>query len=60
MAQEDINKIIDFDDALRKATLKGEPMFDPTAGDPFTERSIGNQVTWNFGLVLRHAEDNSK
>ena len=60
VAQEDLNKIIDFDDALHKATLKGEPMFDPTAGDPFTERSMGNQVTWNFGLVLQHAEDNSK
>jgi hypothetical protein len=60
VAQEDINKIIDFDDALRKATLKGEPMFDPTAGDPFSERSVGGQVNWNFGLVLKHAEDPQK
>ncbi len=53
----DINKIIDFDDSLRKATTKsGEPMFDPTAGDPFSERQIGNDVTWNFGLLLKHTE----
>jgi hypothetical protein len=60
VAQEDLNKIIDFDDTLHKATLKDEPMFDPTAGDPFTERSVGNQVTWNFGLVLQHGEDSQK
>jgi hypothetical protein len=57
VAPEDINKIIDFNDSLRKATNNGEPMFDPTQGDPFTERTVGGQVSWNFGLVLKHGEE---
>lgn len=60
VAAADINKIIDFDDSLRKATDKGDSMFDPTAGDPFSERQTGSDVTWNFGLVLKHTEENQK
>jgi hypothetical protein len=58
---DEVNPIIDFDDALRKAKVKGQPMFDPTAGDAFTERTVaGGQVAWSFGLVLKNAEATSK
>ena len=56
VAQADINKMIDFNDALRKATLDGEPMFD-SGGDPFSERTLSGQVNWSFGLVLKHGEE---
>jgi len=59
-AQADISKIIDFDDALRKAQLKGEPMFEAEGGDQFSEHSVGNQVNWTFGLVLKHTEATPK
>ena len=60
--QADINKAIDFEDALRKGTVKGEAMFDPNGGDPFSEHSVagGTQVSWSFGLLLKHAEESSK
>jgi hypothetical protein len=60
--QGDINKVLDFEDGLRKATAKNGPMFDPTAGDPLSEHIMGGgaQVSWSFGLLLTHAEDTSK
>ena len=58
--QEDINKIIDFDDTLHKAQLNGEAVFDPTAGDQFQERAVPGGVAWSFGLVLKNAEGASK
>lgn len=57
----DIGKVIDFTDALRKTKVKGEPLFDATAGDPFTEhKAPGDQVAWSFGLVLKNGEEDSK
>ena len=56
----DIGKIIDFNDGLRKATVKDEPMFDPTAGDAFSEVALGGKDVWSFGLVLKHGEENVK
>jgi hypothetical protein len=54
----DLNKIIDFNDSLRKATQKdGEPMFDPNDGDAFQEHTAGGQVVWSFALVLKHGEE---
>jgi hypothetical protein len=55
---DDIKKIIDFDEALGKATLKDQPMFDP--GDQFSEHALAGQVAWNFGLLLKNTEATSK
>jgi hypothetical protein len=52
---DQIARITDFSDALRKAKLSGQPMFDPLGGDPFQWRQNGNTVTWNFSLLLKHA-----
>jgi len=58
----DINKIIGKDtgliDGLRKATVRGEPMFSPNEGDPFSEHTVGGLVSWSFGLVLANGEEN--
>jgi hypothetical protein len=56
----DISKIIDFNDGLRKATVKDEPMFDPMEGDAFSEQTLAGKVVWSFGLVLKHGEENVK
>ena len=54
----DTQKLIDFYDALRKAKLNGQLMFDPSPGgsDQLVYRQQGNMVAWSFGLELRHAE----
>jgi hypothetical protein len=57
-APDQINLLANFSDALRKAKLNGQPMFDPLGGDPFEWRQNGNNtVTWNFSLLLKHTEE---
>jgi hypothetical protein len=64
VAPAEINKIIGKDtgliDGLRKATVRGEPMFSPTEGDAFSENTVGGVVAWSFGLVLANGEENVK
>jgi hypothetical protein len=55
----DTQKVIDFYDALRKAKLNGQPMFNPnpSQGDQLVyHQQGGNMVAWNFGLELLHTE----
>jgi hypothetical protein len=55
----DVNKIIDFNDSLRKAKLNEQPMFDPSpnSGEQLVYRIAGgNTATWNFALELQHTE----
>jgi hypothetical protein len=59
--QDQIGLISDpnrFYDSVRKAQQDGQPVFnqDPGSGDQLIYRSIGNQVTWNFGVELTHTE----
>jgi hypothetical protein len=56
----EVDKIINFNDTLRKATVDGEPMFDPKEGDAFTEHVVPGGVSWSFGLVLKHGEESAK
>ncbi|MGH7976590.1 MAG: hypothetical protein ACREDS_00495 [Limisphaerales bacterium] len=58
--QDQITRITDFSDALHKAKLNGQPMFDPLGGDPFQWRQTGDKVTWSFGLLLAHTEGKSR
>ncbi len=47
-----------FYDRIRKAKLNGQPMFDPNPnnGEQLIYRTTGDNVTWNFGVELQHAE----
>jgi hypothetical protein len=56
-ASNQITQITDFFDALRKAQLNGQPMFNVDGGDqqPNYHQS-GSQATWSFSLELRHTE----
>jgi hypothetical protein len=58
----DTQKLIDFYDALRKAKLNGQPMFDatPGSGEQLTYRQQGPTVAWNFALDLLHSEAEAK
>ena len=59
VAADDITKIFDFNDAIRKVKVKGQPVFNPT---PDTSQQLsyrtsqGGQDTWNFGLTLLRTE----
>ena len=59
VAQDQITAITDFYDALRKATLNGQPMFNTSGGEQLSYRQNGSQVSWNFSLELRHASEDS-
>jgi len=58
----DTQKLIDFYDALRKAKLKGQPMFiaSSDSGDQLAYRQQGKMVAWSFALELRHTEADAK
>jgi len=47
-----------FYDSVRKAKPDGQPMFKPNPGEAgqLVYRTLGNKVTWNFGLELQRTE----
>jgi len=56
---EQISQISDpgrFYDAVRKAKLGGQDMFEPTAVEPLIWNGSGNTVNWHFTLQLKHSE----
>jgi len=57
--QDQTTAITDFYDALRKAQVNGQPMFNTTGGEIISTRLTGNQVSWNFSLELNHASEAS-
>ncbi len=56
VASDQITLITDFYDALRKAQMNGQPMFNAEGGDQVTYHQSGSQASWNFSLELRHTE----
>jgi hypothetical protein len=53
---DQINTLFDFNTAMQKARLNGQPMFDPSGSEPVNPRNVGGNVTWNFSLQLQPAE----
>ena len=51
--------VIEFSGALRKAQVRGQPMFDPLKGDSFTQTANqgGATVRWGFSLELNRPEE---
>jgi hypothetical protein len=45
-----------FYDAVRKAKLDGQDVFEPSAVEPLIWNQSGNLVNWHFTLQLKHAE----
>ncbi len=47
-----------FYDAVRKAKLDGQPMFDPSGGEDLTYRQQGSDsMSWYFSLALAHKQE---
>jgi hypothetical protein len=57
-AADKVNDVLGFYGAMRKATLKGQPMFDPNKGAELstTLGPGGTVVNWRFGLELKRTE----
>jgi hypothetical protein len=58
-APDQIGQISDpgkFYDAVRKAKLNGQDIFEPVAVEPLIWNQSGNSVNWHFTLQLKHAE----
>lgn len=60
-AADKVNDVLAFYGAMRKATLKGQPMFDALDAKKGQELSTrlgpaGKEVNWNFGLELKRTE----
>jgi len=51
------NAVIEFYGAMRKATLNGQPMFDPNKVEELSSRAgPGGNLVWSFGLELKLTE----
>jgi hypothetical protein len=50
-----VSDLIEFDTAMRRATVRGKPMFDPARGSQINYRQNprDNTVSWNLSLELR-------
>jgi hypothetical protein len=53
---DQINTLFDFNSAMQKAKLNGQPMF-VSGGEPVSPKTVNGNVTWNFSLDLQQAED---
>lgn len=59
--QDQVSQITDhFYDAVRKAEVDGQPMFDTSAGEPPTFRTMVGMVSWQFSLMLKHTQEEAK
>jgi hypothetical protein len=49
--------VVDFNEAMRNATVNSQPLFDKAKGDPLSYRAgPGGTVSWNFSLELKRTE----
>jgi hypothetical protein len=60
VSSDEITRITDFYDALRKAKLEGKPVFMPEGGEQLVYHQTGNEATWNFSLELQHTDEKVK
>jgi hypothetical protein len=56
---DQVMAVIEFSSTLRKASVRGQPMFDSLKGEAFTQRQNPGAatVTWSFGLELNRTEE---
>jgi hypothetical protein len=54
---DQLNTLFNFNTAMQKATLNGQPMFDLRGGEPVSPRTTGGGVTWSFSLQLKNTEE---
>lgn len=54
---DQVKRLLDFDADIRKAPVKGQPLFDPIAGDHVTYHSAAaGTVSWSCVLELKRSE----
>ncbi|HEX3855999.1 MAG TPA: hypothetical protein VHY30_01740 [Verrucomicrobiae bacterium] len=55
---DQINALFNFNSAMQKATLNGQPVFTSEGGETVSPRQVGNNnVSWSFSLKLQNAEE---
>jgi hypothetical protein len=55
---DQITALFNFNSAMQKVTLNGQPVFTSEGGETVSPRQIGNNnVSWNFSLKLQNAEE---
>ena len=61
VSQNELTQITDhFYDAVRKAEVDGQPMFDALGSEAPTFHSTGNSVNWQFSLKLKHSQEETR
>jgi hypothetical protein len=54
---DQVSTLFDFNAAMQKATLNGQPEFSLQNAEPVSPHTVGNNTTWNFSLQLQHVEE---
>ncbi|HEU0037988.1 MAG TPA: hypothetical protein VFR76_01825 [Verrucomicrobiae bacterium] len=54
----EMRAVVDFVQAMRKATINGQPMFDQTKPEQFSSRptQVATTTSWSFSLELKRGE----
>lgn len=52
-----VETLFNFNSALQKAKLNGQPAFDPQAGERVNPRTVNNVTSWSLSLELQHTEE---
>jgi len=53
---EQSRQVTDFNDAMRKAKLNDQSVFDSSGGDTLSSHTMNGIVNWNFSLQLKRVE----
>ncbi|HEY4416815.1 MAG TPA: hypothetical protein VGO57_14080 [Verrucomicrobiae bacterium] len=53
---DEANTLFNFNEAVKKVMLNGQPVFDPNKGNSVSPRIVGNNLQWSFDVELQHVE----
>jgi hypothetical protein len=51
-----VQPLYTFESAMRKATVRNQPLFEPLKGDTVSYHQRGTSISWSFSLELKRSE----
>ena len=57
---DQLDTLLNFNDALKKKTVNKQPVFDPNKGENVNPKGGNNGYTWNLSLELLHPDEEGK
>jgi hypothetical protein len=58
--KDQLDTLINFNEAFKKKKLNNQPLFDPSKGEPITPRIQGDNYMWSLSVDLLHSAQEEK